>query len=103
MSNKITLQKLFDVSGHDKHYMTYFELCACAFNDDGSIDDYATNSWDQSEGGMKEIKRAPVNQPLMLQVKSYEEGLIEDLMVIITEPGKIEECYIEDGEVKLYK
>ena len=102
MSNRITRKKLENVSGHEG-YDIYFELCACQFNDDGSIEDYATNSWDQSEGGMKEIKRAPENQPLMLQAKSWEDGdLIEDMMVIIKD-GQIEECFIENGEVKLCK
>jgi hypothetical protein len=70
-------------AGYSRSYQV--EICACKYDENGNILDFATDSW-----GRGELRNVPVDQPLQLNILDRNGEKMEDIGISISETGEIE-------------
>ena len=71
-------------AGYSRFYQV--EICACKYDSDGMILDFATSSWEAGE-----YEGVPVDQPLQLNILDRNGDKMEDIAISINgETGEIE-------------
>lgn len=79
------------VQDYVDYYMSYedaddyiIEICECEYDTDGSILDFATNSYQDDD-----LDNVPINTPLQLNIMNNEFSKIDDVCISITDTGLI--------------
>jgi len=71
-------------AGYSRSYQV--EVCACEYDENGNILDFATDSWEAGE-----YEGVPVDQPLQLNIMDRNGEKMEDIGISINgETGEIE-------------
>ena len=81
-----TKSDYLDYAGYPRSYQV--EICACEYDENGCIIDFATDTW---EG--RELRKVPVDTPLQLNIMNRHGDKEEDIGISINgETGDIECC-----------
>ena len=71
-------------AGYSRNHQV--EICACEYDENGNILDFATDGWDEGE-----YERVPVDTPLQLNIMDRHGDKMEDIGISINgETGEIE-------------
>lgn len=82
--NKPTKADYLNYAGYSRSYQV--EICACVYDEEGMILDFAIAGWDEGE-----YEGVPVDQPLQLNIMDRNGDKVEDIGISINgETGEIE-------------
>ena len=81
---KPTKTDYLNYAGYSRSYQV--EICACEYDENGNILDFATDGWDEGE-----YEGVPVDTPLQLNIMDRNGDKMEDIGISINgETGEIE-------------